>query len=46
MVSSAGSWFSVTIDVSGWMVLDDCGWFWVLADRFALFQVVFNDLQF
>ena len=39
-------WFSVITDVFGRMVLDGCGWFWELADRFGWFQVVFNDLQF
>ena len=31
---SGYGWFRVIVDVFGWMVLDECGWFWVLADGF------------
>ena len=46
MVSSGHGWFRVIADVFGRMVVDGCGWFWVLADGLGWFQVVLGDLQF
>ena len=46
MTLSGDQWFRVIVDVLEWMVLDVCGWFWVLADRFGWSQVVFRDSQF
>ena len=46
MALSGDVWFRVIVNVFGWMVLDSCGWFWVLADSFVWIQVVFRDLQF
>ena len=34
MVLRVDGWFRVIADIFGWMLLDDCGEFWVVADGF------------
>ena len=36
MALSGDGWLRVIADVFGWMVVDGCGWFWVLVDRFLV----------
>ena len=40
MVSSGDNWFRTIADVSGWMFLDGCGWFWVFSGSFDWFAVL------
>ena len=46
MVLSGDSCFSVIVDIFEWMVLDGCGWLWVLPNSLGWIQEVFRNWQF
>ena len=46
MALSGDGCFRVIVDIFEGMVLDGCGWLWVLPNSLGWIQIVFRDGQF